>query len=155
MWSWRGWESFYMLKWIRKFEVHFCSSLSLVRRKKNILLVCALQLSPWLSFDIVSPDLIREGAGGSGSCLPRPLWGLNTTFESSLLLASQTKDKSVLTRTQPSSVKQFQLWPLVIFFFFFFFREREKVLVCAWECGYSHRAVSGHRFVTDAVSKWG
>ena len=60
----------------------------------------------------------QEGAGGLGSCLPRPLRGLNATFESSFFSLTDKRQGERSHRTQPSSVKQFQLWPLVNFFFF-------------------------------------
>lgn len=51
----------------------------------------------------------QEGAGGLGSCLPRILQGLNSTFESSFFQFYRQRQGEHSHRTQPSSVKQFQL----------------------------------------------
>lgn len=59
----------------------------------------------------------QEGAGGLGSCLPRPLLGLNATFESTFFQFYRQRQGEHSHRTQPSSVKQFQLLQLMNSFF--------------------------------------
>ena len=85
----------------------------------------------------------QERAGGLGSCLPRPPgdWTLPLSPVSFSLTDKRQGERS--HRTQPSRVKQFQLWLLMNFFFFFFWGGEEgKSIGLCFRCGYSHRAVS-------------
>lgn len=120
----RGRELF-QSKWTRNPLVHFCSLLSLEKRKKNILLVCALSRS-FLGCLLTPCHLTLSGGG----------WGLELMFTQGppgiepylcvqSLPASQTKTRGTFSPSLPARVKQFQLWLLMNFW-----GEGKKVLAC-------------------------
>lgn len=136
---------------IRCALIPFFHLLSLVRRKKNILLCVCTFLHLFLAVfwhHVTWP--YQEGAGGLGSCLPRALLGLNTTFESSFFQPRRQRQGERSHRAQPSSVKQFQL-PMLVKIFFGGEEREKKSIGLLLRCGYIHRAVSRHCFLADSV----